>query len=176
MTNVYIMVDCSNTGGFPMGIDVYATGIYEATRAKYQPIFEALVKARDAEKSPVKREELQEKVSEAFDRLHGDGYLRESYHGGPYVTRYLVAEGWDEDKHDYEAGGVPIPAKVLRERLPVAVLLAIYRRHVVYGEGNPGDIIIEGKDGTDAFLNAMKGIFAPGGAIDQANKGTEAEE
>ena len=27
----------------------------------------------------------------------GAGYLREAYHGGPYVTEYLVAEAFDDD-------------------------------------------------------------------------------
>jgi hypothetical protein len=65
------------------------------------------------------------------------GYLRESYHGGPYVTPYFVVEAFEVD----DPQGISIasiPASVLRERLPAAVLLAEYRHHVVYGEGqNP---------------------------------------
>ena len=68
------------------------------------------------------------------------GYLRESYHGGPYVTPYFVAEAFEVD--DREGIRIAsIPARVLRERLPAAVLLAEFRHHVVYGEGqNPGHL------------------------------------
>lgn len=57
------------------------------------------------------------------------GYLREAYHGGPYVTRFLVAEAFEGPK--YEA---KIPAKALRERLPEAMRLAIQRAKRIYHE------------------------------------------
>ena len=73
-------------------------------------------------------------------RDESPGYLRESYHGGPYVTPYFVAEAFEADERE----GVriaSIPASVLRERLSAAVLLAEYRHYVVYGEGqNPGHL------------------------------------
>jgi len=70
------------------------------------------------------------------------GYLRECYHGGPYVTPYFVAEAFEVD--DPESASIAsIPASVLRERLPAAVLLAQYWYHVVYGEGqNPGHLLL----------------------------------
>lgn len=89
-------------------------------------------------------------ATDAGDR----GYLREAYHGGPYVTKVLMPEGWDDsvkldDDHYFE-----LPAAVMRERLPVAVMTAIYRNHVVYeqgsdpgvvnvGDGEPGDVLIK---------------------------------
>lgn len=54
------------------------------------------------------------------------GYLREAYHGAPYVTRHLVREAFDPP---YEA---KIPAETLRARLPEAIKLAIERLRVVY--------------------------------------------
>lgn len=64
------------------------------------------------------------------------GYLREAYHGGPYVTRHLVGDAFDEDK--------AIPAATLRDRLPAAILLALYRHEIVYGTGtDPGLITAE---------------------------------
>lgn len=54
------------------------------------------------------------------------GYLREAYHGGPYVTRYLVSEAFD-------TGEAAIPAATLRARLPAAVLMHLYREHKLYG-------------------------------------------
>jgi hypothetical protein len=66
------------------------------------------------------------------------GYLRESYHGGPYVTPYFVAEAFEAEEPQ-GIGIAEIPASVLRDRLPAAVLLAEDRHHLVYGEGqNPG--------------------------------------
>jgi hypothetical protein len=70
-----------------------------------------------------------------FSAVHGRaGYLREAYHGGPYVTKYLVAEAFAADE-----GEAAIPARVLRRRLPAAVLMHLYREHKVYGDGkDPG--------------------------------------
>jgi len=78
-----------------------------------------------------------------FSTTAGDaGYLREAYHGGPYVTRYLVQESFDESWYDNATEeerenykGKPIPAAVLRERLPRAVIMAAYRHATVYGGG-----------------------------------------
>jgi hypothetical protein len=78
-----------------------------------------------------------------------NGYLREAYHGGPYVTQYLLQEAFNS-KH----GKAQIPAATLRERLPAAVMMAIYREHLVYGEGkNPGVIRVE--DGPPGQLLTM---------------------
>jgi hypothetical protein len=49
------------------------------------------------------------------------GYLRESYTGGPYATAYLLEEAFPAE------GMIQIAAATLRERLAVAVLLAIER-------------------------------------------------
>lgn len=103
------------------------------------------------------------------------GYLREAYHGGPYVTRFLLQEGFEDDDareavpEDQEYLGVPIPAATLRERLPKAVLLAIYRDAHVYGRGEPevgGTIDLD--DATDpgdvktspTFRKAITDVFA----------------
>lgn len=79
------------------------------------------------------------------------GYLREAYHGGPYVTRFLVSEAFEA-----EGCEAAIPAAVLRERLPVAAMLAVYREEVVYGGGaDPGTLNMdEGR-----YLEAIKRIF-----------------
>jgi hypothetical protein len=59
----------------------------------------------------------------------GAGYLRESYHGGPYATMVLLPEGWTGD--DYAP--FQISAAMLRERLPTAVFAALARQEIVYG-------------------------------------------
>lgn len=84
------------------------------------------------------------------------GYLREAYHGGPYVTRFLVKEAF-EDAENHEDGEVPIPASVLRERLPGAVFLSVYRDWIVYGE-NPrvGEV-----DLSDAKIEKGKELESP---------------
>lgn len=46
-----------------------------------------------------------------------------------------MRQAFEAEEHE-----VAIPAAVLREQLPAAVVLAIYRDHVVYGE-EPGIII-----------------------------------
>src|SRR3990167_7640908 len=86
------------------------------------------------------------------------GYLREAYHGGPYVTKYLVPEA-------FEAGydGVKISAATLRERLPVAVLIALYRNNKVYG-GKKEPTIIEieelEKVNAEGVPNFLADVFA----------------
>ena len=55
----------------------------------------------------------------------GKGYLREAYHGEPYATRFLCAEA-------FETGEAPVPAAVLRERLPQTLILAQERDRKLY--------------------------------------------
>lgn len=63
-----------------------------------------------------------------FDTCSGHvGYLREEYHGGPYATKILVAEGWGEDE-------VHISATTLRERLPAALEAVKERARKLYRE------------------------------------------
>ena len=76
------------------------------------------------------------------------GYLREAYHGEPYVTHYLVEESFKED-------GAKIPAKVLRERLPAAVMLSIVREAKLYSKERD-KIRIED---TGKLLNIILDIF-----------------
>ena len=71
-----------------------------------------------------------EKQITGFDATVGDvGYLREAYHGGPYATHYLVEEAFEDG-----AGDVHIPAKELRERLPLTKDIVIQRAKQVYKE------------------------------------------
>ncbi|MGE3702646.1 MAG: hypothetical protein AB7G08_28350, partial [Hyphomicrobiaceae bacterium] len=91
---------------YPMGIDIYATW-RDQTSAE-----------SDAQAT-------------GFSAVHGHvGYLREAYHGGPYVTMYFVAEAFDSPD-----GEATIQASVLRDRLPAAVLMHLYREHKLYGDG-----------------------------------------
>jgi hypothetical protein len=62
-----------------------------------------------------------------FSVQHGHvGYLREAYHGGPYATKVLVGEAWNDDK--------AIPAATLRERLPATLKTVAERSEKVYGD------------------------------------------
>lgn len=92
-------------------------------------------------------EDMTEKDEEArytgFSIVSGNiGYLREAYHGGPYVTRVLMPEAFYRDEwHEYawrnqidpsdwgndpddgserDEHGPPIPAAVMRHRLTAA--------------------------------------------------------
>jgi hypothetical protein len=56
------------------------------------------------------------------------GYLREAYHGGPYATKVLFSEDWNQEPD----GGFSIPAAELRKRLPETVLTAIHRHQAIY--------------------------------------------
>ena len=76
------------------------------------------------------------------------GYLREAYHGSPYVTKYFLKEAFGV-KDD-----VKIPAKVLIERLPVAVLMSLHRNKKLYDD--------EKDPGTQSFgsiADAIKNVF-----------------
>jgi hypothetical protein len=88
------------------------------------------------------------------------GYLRESNNGGPYVTPYFVAEAFEVDPEGI--GIASIPASVLRERLPAAVLLAEFRHHVVYGEGqNPGHLVLAADVTLEEGFAAVAGKICP---------------
>ena len=102
--------------------------------------------------------------AEADDQITGfsitaghAGYLREAYHGGPYVTKFLVREAFESDGHE-----APVPAALLRERLPAAVLLALYRERKVYGQpGNPPFGFDVGQSDSAAKLTqALEHVFA----------------
>lgn len=63
------------------------------------------------------------------------GYLREAYHGEPYVTHFLVSEVFGND-----TASAAIPAATLRARLPEALELAEERERTVYNETDPAAI------------------------------------
>lgn len=86
-----------------------------------------------------------------FSTEAGDvGYLREAYHGSPYVTKYLVAEAFDSKTAEAQ-----IPAKTLIERLPVAVLMALYREKKVYQDKESTGIL----DGLEGLTSALHNVF-----------------
>lgn len=149
-----------------MGIDIYVNDIYQANRSRWEPVFNAAVSKRDFAKTEAAKKRHQAKVWEAYDAMNAVGYLREAYHGGPYVTRYLVREAFEAKRSQSR-----IRAATLRERLPAAVLLAIYREQVVYSEAEtaPGHLTLD--DGGDALRKSMASIFGPGGEIDQLKSG-----
>lgn len=73
------------------------------------------------------QEEVEAQIT-GFDATAGKvGYLREAYHGGPYVTRYLLAEAFESQNHEAQ-----IPSAVLRDRLPTAIVMALFRHYKVY--------------------------------------------
>ena len=72
-----------------MGIDIYVDEIFYANQKKHQAAFDEAVAEREKASDKAERDRLWKKVSEAYDAMFAVGYLRENYHGGPYVTRYL---------------------------------------------------------------------------------------
>ncbi len=86
-----------------MGIDIYAQWLGQTTA------------------------EAQAQIT-GFDVTMGRvGYLREAYHGTPYATQYLVREAFES-----KTCQAKIPARVLRERLPRTLELAMQREVLVY--------------------------------------------
>ena len=80
-----------------------------------------------------KSEEEEQRTEEiTYSRTGDAGYLHEAYHGGLYVTEFLVPEVFRS-----ETGDAEIPAAVLRERLPEALDLAEERLRTLYGETDP---------------------------------------
>lgn len=78
-------------------------------------------------------EEANAQITGFDDTKGATGYLREGYHGGPYVTHFLLAEAFNENSE-----GARIPASVLRERLPEAIGMAITRQREIYSNDEAG--------------------------------------
>lgn len=123
-----------------------------------------------------------------FSSVSGNvGYLREAYHGSPYVTKYLVKEAFEacvdnlevveidgqlkiyeelteaqRNKGDYKCLGIQIEASVLRDRLPRAVVLAIYREAKLYNDGKMPEgfaLNIEDKSAMKTLIEGLDNIF-----------------
>jgi len=73
------------------------------------------------------------------------------------VENYTWQPG--DDQMDAYFRPVEIKARILRDRLPAAVLIALYREHVVYGEAlEPvGRIITD--DGTNDIASVIEKVF-----------------
>src|SRR5262249_42581317 len=65
-------------------------------------------------------------------------------------TKYLLSEAFDAAE-----GEASIPARILRERLPTAVLMHLYREHKLYGEGRDPSRIELGQVGA-TLANVFK--------------------
>jgi hypothetical protein len=57
------------------------------------------------------------------------------------VTKYLVSEAFESAE-----GVAAIPAEVLLDRLPAAVLMSMYREHKVYGGPDPAVLNVDRND------------------------------
>lgn len=97
-----------------MGIDIYATWKGQS----------------EAEKS------IQGKSTLSVDAGE-HGYLREAYHGSPYATKVLLPELWQDGIDPME--GVPIPARILQERLGATLSAAVLRQRKVYKESEDSE-------------------------------------
>jgi hypothetical protein len=72
-----------------------------------------------------------------IDRGHV-GYLREAYHGSPYVTKILLPEAFNDGD-----GPVEISASVLKERLLSALEAAEKRELEVYHSKKPNPKVLK---------------------------------
>ena len=84
-----------------------------------------------------------------FSVEHGHiGYLREAYHGEPYVSSILIPESYEhedyvDDLEDSNYQGVEIDASVMEERLPAAVITSLQREATVYKNTDARDLLME---------------------------------
>ena len=86
-----------------------------------------------------KGEEGEASVAEIPHRNHGkDGYLREPYHGTPYVTRFLFQEVFEAPVHESDSQYLTasIQAATLRKRCRDAVALVVLRDLKLYRGGH----------------------------------------
>ena len=81
-----------------MGADLYIEKIHDALMRKYEPLFEAAVKKRDAlsAKSP-KALKAQEEVTKYYDLMYSEGYFRDSYNATNVLNR-LGLSWWTDLK------------------------------------------------------------------------------
>ena len=63
-----------------MGADLYIRSLSEPAKAKYQPLFDKAVKARDSLKDgDPRKDKAQEKVNKYYNLMYSEGYYRDSY-------------------------------------------------------------------------------------------------
>lgn len=124
-----------------MGADIYLNSAFEASKAQYQPIFDAAVEARNRKLQELGNvpldhptiAPLQEKVTDAYEALFSTGYFRDSYNDSNFLwTRDL---SWWADVGEMLDGEGYLPidkTKELRERILAAPALTteFVREHV----------------------------------------------
>jgi hypothetical protein len=92
------------------------------------------------------REEKEAQVT-GFSITHGHvGYLHEAYHGSPYATKLLVPEAFNTETY-----AADIPARVMRNRLPIVLAAAEERERVIYGGDDDGV-----KESQKAFIDFVE--------------------
>lgn len=65
-----------------MGADLYIDGIFDANKDKYEALFHAACKKRDAlPRDSKEHDEAHKEVTELYDKMYGVGYFRDSYNG-----------------------------------------------------------------------------------------------
>lgn len=96
-----------------MGADIYLRSVNDKARAEWEPRFKAAVAARDAKYRdkglPVPEgDPLQQAVEEAYDKMNGEGYFRDSYNSTSLFW-LLDFSWWSFDGYD-KTGHMPVPA------------------------------------------------------------------
>lgn len=91
-----------------MGADMYIKGVYEVNRAKYEPLFEHWVKARDSATDPVAKESAQEEVSKFYELMQSEGYFRDSYNGTNVLNKLGLSWWQDIAKLQNKKGDISV--------------------------------------------------------------------
>src|ERR1700716_2607516 len=63
-----------------MGADLYIPPLFQQQRQQWEPLFEEAARKRDRLKASSKeRRQAQARVEECYDKMHAQGYFRDSY-------------------------------------------------------------------------------------------------
>lgn len=78
-----------------MGADMYIQSLHKKCYDEWHKEFEFRVSLRDAETDAIRKEQLQESVERAYDKMYAEGYFRDSYNSTNLL--WQIGLSWWED-------------------------------------------------------------------------------
>lgn len=91
-----------------MGADLYIQSLYKANEERFKPKFEEWVKIRDTATDKRIQDEAQQIVSHYYERMHSEGYFRDSYNGTNTLNRLGLSWWRDVTKLTNKKGEMSI--------------------------------------------------------------------